>query len=638
MIAQTTEDRKLLFEPKLKRAGSDMTMQIFDPLNYACTPHSFAFMAVGAATSVLGIYVMVRERRSGVGTTFWLFTVCISTWLLSFGTAYASRAGSSAYRWFQLSQVAVTFIPAAVFALTAAIVRRQRQLRRLIWTCIAASSLFCLLDIFTRLHVAGLYRYYWGYYPKYGPSGMVFLAYFFSVMISVVMLYYKAYRQAGHPRHRQRMKGMLMAFGIGYLASLDFLAAMGIPLYAFGYLPMTAFLIITARVILRYRLVDITPALIAGRILETMHGAVIVTDAEGIIRIANRSAYAMLGYDPPELIGRELPTVIEAPQAWTDKRMLRERTTQSSELIWTGKSGQSVHVSVSTSLITDRDGSVAGTAYVASDITERKKAEERLKQFSEELKDVNEEMKNFAYIVSHDLRAPLVSIKGFSSELEYTVRDIRSLIEKYLQVMDAEDRRKLEVFLNEDLGQALKFIGFSVTRMDSLINAVLSLSRIGRREIKLERIDMNAVTRNILNSLAHQIEERQVQIKVANLPEITADTLTAEQIIGNILDNALKYLDPLRRGELNIFSEERDGETVFHIRDNGRGIEKEDIPKVFEIFRRLGAQDVPGEGMGLAYVKTLVRRHGGRIWCESELGKGSVFSFTIPHAELEVKK
>ena len=117
---------------------------------------------------------------------------------------------------------------------------------------------------------------------------------------------------------------------------------------------------------------------------------------------------------------------------------------------------------------------------------------------------------------------------------------------------------------------------------------------------------------------------------VGNLPAIVTDKAALEQIFGNLLDNAIKYLDADRRGEIAITADEYDDNIFFHVRDNGRGMAPEDIPKAFEIFRRVGRQDVPGEGMGLAYVKTLVRLLGGHITCESASGSGTTFSFSIP--------
>jgi signal transduction histidine kinase len=181
-----------------------------------------------------------------------------------------------------------------------------------------------------------------------------------------------------------------------------------------------------------------------------------------------------------------------------------------------------------------------------------------------------------------------------------------------------------------DVPEAMKFIGSSVSRMDGLINAILMLSRAGHRELKPELINMKELTNSIISSLAHQIERSRTSVLVEGLPAITADKVAMEQIMGNLLDNALKYLAQDREGKIAVTSEPGVDEVTFHIRDNGRGIAKDDLTRVFEIFRRVGKQDVAGEGMGLAHVKALVKRHDGRIWCESEPGVGTTFSFTIP--------
>jgi signal transduction histidine kinase len=237
---------------------------------------------------------------------------------------------------------------------------------------------------------------------------------------------------------------------------------------------------------------------------------------------------------------------------------------------------------------------------------------------------------SFSYIVSHDLRAPLVSIKGFAGELQHALQDIESVFDRCMPHLSEKERTQLATTYRKDVPEAMDFIKSSVGRMDGLISAVLLLSRLGHRELKPEPIDMREIVKSILSSLAHQIEQRKTVVTIGELPTIIADKLAMEQILGNLLDNALKYLDPVRAGNIAISSEQNSEEIVIHISDNGRGIAQEDIPKVFEIFRRAGKNNVPGEGMGLAYVKTLVRRQGGRMWCESELEKGTTFSFTLP--------
>jgi len=263
------------------------------------------------------------------------------------------------------------------------------------------------------------------------------------------------------------------------------------------------------------------------------------------------------------------------------------------------------------------------------EITERKRVEERLQHYAAELERANEEVKRFAYIVSHDLRVPLINVKGFATELRLALNEIHSLISMVLPHLDEKQGQDIVRVLQEDTPEALEFIESAVAQMDHFINALLKLSRLGRRELKLEPIDVPALVQATLQTMAHQIAEHQVKVTVGPLPEVVADQTSMEQIIGNILGNAVKYLVPGRPGEIEITAERSDGETIFHIRDNGRGIAEEDMNKVFAPFRRAGEQDVPGEGMGLAYVETLVHRHGGRIWCESELGVGTTFTFTI---------
>ena len=140
---------------------------------------------------------------------------------------------------------------------------------------------------------------------------------------------------------------------------------------------------------------------------------------------------------------------------------------------------------------------------------------------------------------------------------------------------------------------------------------------------------MNEIIDDTLKSLAYQIKARGIRMSVGELPPTAADKVAVEQIFSNLLSNAINYIDPVRLGEIEITGESRLEENVFHVRDNGCGIKNSDIQKVFNMFERLGKNSVNGEGMGLAYVRALVRRHGGTVLCESEYGAGSKFTFTI---------
>lgn len=283
------------------------------------------------------------------------------------------------------------------------------------------------------------------------------------------------------------------------------------------------------------------------------------------------------------------------------------------------------------------DGKTGEMARLADDFNKmvetllesRNKQEIRVHERTAELNAVNEDLKRFAYIVSHDLRAPLVNIKGFTCELKYALEVIESTCKSLLPHLEKKQKQDLLIALEKDIPESLGFIDTSTTRMDNLITAVLKLSRLGGRSIIFEDIDMQELVKTTIKTLAHQIAIKNVDIEADVLPKIIADRTSMEQIMTNLLDNAIKYMKPNQKGKINITCKHDVDVTTFDITDNGRGISKDDTDKIFDIFRRSGKQDVEGEGMGLAYVKTLVQNHGGNIWCESELGKGSTFSFSI---------
>ena len=257
--------------------------------------------------------------------------------------------------------------------------------------------------------------------------------------------------------------------------------------------------------------------------------------------------------------------------------------------------------------------------------------ESMVKARTRELEAANEEVRSFTYIVSHDMRVPLLNIKGFTAELVIAINQLQdNLSLDVLSQLDHEKRQILIELLREEVPTALQFIEKSVNKLDQQINAILKLSRLGYRTLKQETVALKPVIDELLKNFAHQLETSNTLTKIGKLPNILADRFAVQQILGNLLDNAIKYLDKERNGEISITAELHGHETIVHIQDNGIGISAADQPKIFRIFQRAGPQDQPGEGMGLAYVNSLVRHIGGRIWCESTPGQGSRFSVAFP--------
>jgi PAS domain S-box-containing protein len=247
-----------------------------------------------------------------------------------------------------------------------------------------------------------------------------------------------------------------------------------------------------------------------------------------------------------------------------------------------------------------------------------------------ELDAANEEIQRFAYIVSHDLRAPLVNVMGFTSELEGAQAEIERFYRNVRQtdsnLISPETRAAIESDLPEEIG----FIRSSTVKMDKLIRAILKLSREGRRVLAPEPIDMAQLLEAQRHSVAHQLHERSAVLLIEPLPDLTSDRFAIEQIFGNLIDNAVKYLHPSRPGRIAVRGRHLGANVIYEIEDNGRGIDPKDFERIFDLFRRSGVQDQQGEGIGLAHVRALVRRLGGTISVSSRLGEGSIFTVVLP--------
>ncbi|MDP3419128.1 CHASE3 domain-containing protein [Falsiroseomonas sp.] len=257
--------------------------------------------------------------------------------------------------------------------------------------------------------------------------------------------------------------------------------------------------------------------------------------------------------------------------------------------------------------------------------------EQRVATRTGSLMAANEEIQRFAYIVSHDLRAPLVNVMGFTQELETAIVAVRGLMERAEAEAPALVTQEVRDAVGEDIPEAIGFIRSSTNRMDRLIGAILALSREGRRRLTAEPVAVQALLEGLSNSLHHQLDAAGAELRLqAPFPTLRTDRLALEQILGNLLDNAVKYLDPARPGRILVRARREAGLHAVDVVDNGRGIAQRDHSRVFELFRRSGPQDKPGEGIGLAHVRALARRMGGDIRLASRLGEGSVFTLLLP--------
>ena len=272
----------------------------------------------------------------------------------------------------------------------------------------------------------------------------------------------------------------------------------------------------------------------------------------------------------------------------------------------------------------DRFGQIRTIIGTHTDITEQKEREEEFKQ-------LHADMEAFTYITSHDMRSPLVNLKGFSHELSMAVDEVNELLATKKKALGEPTWKRLDAILKSDIPESLGFIGNAVDRMDTLTTAILDLSRIGKYIYREEFVSARAILDKVLGAQSYEITTKQVEVVIGSLPELITDPVALEQIFSNLLDNAVKYLQPGRAGRIEVSCNETARDFIFSVRDNGRGIEPEDTQKVFHIFRRArNTGDVRGLGLGMAFVKATLRKMSGSIWFESSLDVGTTFYFSLP--------
>jgi light-regulated signal transduction histidine kinase (bacteriophytochrome) len=249
-----------------------------------------------------------------------------------------------------------------------------------------------------------------------------------------------------------------------------------------------------------------------------------------------------------------------------------------------------------------------GTVGVIRDIRERAKAEKELRKAYNEVKTINKELEAFSYSVSHDLRAPLRSIDGFSA----------ALLEDYVDVLDEQGKNYLQR------------VRAATQRMGKLIDDMLMLSRVTRSKMKYEQINLSHLAQTIINELREEEPQRNVKAVIEKDLLVNGDISLLRIMLGNLLHNAWKFTGNNPTARIEFQTIEQEGKQVYLIRDNGIGFEMTYSDKLFGAFQRLHPEDeFPGTGIGLATVQRIINRHGGRVWAEGQLGKGATFYFTL---------
>ena len=352
-----------------------------------------------------------------------------------------------------------------------------------------------------------------------------------------------------------------------------------------------------------------------------------ITLPAGKIQV-NNAFCEMLGYSPEELQNRSWqeithPDDVEITQKEINALLAGEKEVARFTKRYLKKNGSMVWADVSTSLRREKEGQPLYFMTTLVDITERIRAEEEIKrlnfeleqrvaQRTQQLESLNKELEAFAYSVSHDLRAPLRAIDGFS----------RIIVDDYAEKLDVEGNRLLNV------------IRTNTAKMDQLITDLLALSRAARIEMKFSRVDMAVLANSIYHEIASPDVQHKFTFTVSAMPDAYGDPTLLRQVWTNLLSNAIKYTLPREECRIEVGGYRQDEMNVYYVKDSGVGFNPEYTHKLFGVFQRLHKiEDFEGTGVGLAIVQRIIQRHEGKAWGEGQLNQGATFYFSLPAIE-----
>ncbi len=353
--------------------------------------------------------------------------------------------------------------------------------------------------------------------------------------------------------------------------------------------------------------------------------AIYMLDPQGNVITWNAGAELVEGYRAEEIIGKHLSTFFTPEDAARgmpqDFLKLAEREGKISNEGWrVRKDGSRFWSQGVITALHDEEGTLRGFSKIAHDITREKEAEEEIRHLNEHLEQrvrdrttqleaANKELEAFSYSISHDLRAPLRHIAG------------------YIEILQGETADKLD----QQAREYLQTVADSAKNLGELIDALLAFSRMGRVEMRRQSVSLAALVEEARRELQRDSEGRDIVWQIGKLPEVQGDAVMLRQVLINLISNALKYTRKRGQVKIEIGANELENEIVFFIRDNGVGFDMKYADKLFGVFQRLHNENgFEGVGIGLANVRRIIHRHGGRTWAEGKPDVGATFYFSIP--------
>lgn len=568
------------------------------------TPYAVGLILTAVVAAWLAVYAWTR----GVGGAreIAVLSAAVCVWNLGYAAEVASVDLASKVAWAKVEYVGIVTVPVAWFVFSLGYTSRGRWVTRRNLALLAVVPLLTLALLWTNdthglvwsrtmLDSTGQFLV-----VERGPYFWFHLAYSYLLNllggVFLVMTLLRSYWL-----YRRQVVALLVAVAAPWIANGMYLSGLNpwpdLDLTAF------AFLVSGAAVswgLFRYGFLEIVPVARAA-VIEGMNDAVIVTDLGDRVVDLNPAAGRALDLPASKVVGASLADV--APELGG----LPGAADEAQEVeLGDGPRRRSYEMSLST--LADRRERQTGRLLVLRDVTERKKVEVELVRQKAQLAHANDELEHFAYLIAHDLRAPLRSIDGFS----------RILVEDYGDVLDEEGVGHLQRVRN------------STARMARMIDDLLDLARLTRATLRRETVDLGMLAEDVAADLRQGLPERSVEFVGAKGLVVEGDPRLLRVALANLLENAWKFTGKTAGAKIEFGAERRDGETVYFVRDNGIGFDMAYADHLFGAFKRLHtADEFEGTGIGLAAVARVIERHGGRVWADGAVGEGATFFFTL---------
>jgi PAS domain S-box-containing protein len=560
--------------------------------------------------------------------SFVVMILFAAMWEITDFFAYARLIGATNIDVFlRLSGVFWIFLPFLVLNFVYTIASRKRDV--FYYFIFLFGFVFTIYNIFSTNLILGFKDLEWGYKPLVGPLFFAFSAVsiFIPILFSIYLLLLSKNVQVIR-KNRLQMRffaaGLILSLILATLSNyiLPEVIPKGEHPPQIGSALVIFHSIFSFWAIVKYDFLAIDINKVTHEVFSTISDLVIITDSNGEIIDLNQSAKRVFKDENSSIEGTHITKILGEDYDYHRDFFSRELSLEAH--------GKTFYMNLSQNSYI-RNNVVRGKVILLRDVSKIKKAEKDNVNLIKTLNSKNKELQSFVYITTHDFRSPLVNIQGFGNELSDACNRIRSEVE----VLDISEESKKGLFrtIDVEIKEAIEFIIGSTNKMDNLLNGLYTVAQVGKVLPQLKKIDMNKMLHSIVEGMEYQIREKGILIQIGVIHPCIGDELQINQVFTNLIDNAIKYLDPDKKGVIELTCEKKENTVTYSVIDNGIGISEDEQDKIFVIFHRLDPEsDVQGDGLGLTIVKKILDLNSGEVSLCSDTGQGSQFNISLPSA------